>query len=141
MEIAASGSLAAIDRARGLIEGAVKLLEVLQSIAVTVERSSLQGAAYKRLALVEAAAGRATAERAAIERMLACYRRAEEIARDARSGDLFYAAANRMAAELALNAGRAEWTGFDARQIAELMQSIAARPPDFWSAAGEIELG
>ena len=39
----AGGSPDAIDRAWGSIESAVKLLEVLQSIAVTVERSRLLG--------------------------------------------------------------------------------------------------
>jgi tetratricopeptide (TPR) repeat protein len=129
-----------LERARELIGEAIALLENLWRIAPTVERDSLLGAAYKRLALVEAAAKNGTAETSAIEKMHAHYLGAEKMAAAQRPADVFYPAANRMAAELVLNAARQKWSGFDGREVAAVMQALASRPPDFWSEVGQIEM-
>ena len=129
-----------LERPRELIYEAVALLENLWRIAPTVERGSLLGAAYKRLALVEAAVKNGTAERSALEKMHAHYLRAEKMAVERQPADIFYPAANRMAAELVLNAARQKWSGFNGREVAVVIQALASRPPDFWSEAGQIEL-
>jgi hypothetical protein len=129
-----------LERAHELIAEAIALLESLWRIGPTVERGSLLGAAYKRKALVEAAAKNVTAERSALEKMHAHYLRAEELAVERQPADVFYPAANRMAAEVVLNAAREEWSGFPGREVAAMMQALASRPPDFWSLVGQIEL-
>src|SRR4051794_24282678 len=100
------------------------LLGTLDTPARTVERESLYGSGYKRLALVEAAAARMTddpdAEAAAekneqtmINQMWTHYKAAETLAKETPSASaqpLFYPAMNRIAAQLALagNAKRQE---------------------------------
>lgn len=129
--------------ARDALAGAVALLDQLVALQPTMERASLCGSAYKRLAMVEAAAGRADAETAAIRRMQAHYRRAEAMGRAAGLNDFYYPALNRMAAELVLDGARAGWRGFDRDETAAVWQALGTRArddPDFWSIAGLIEL-
>ena len=65
---------AALDTARKQIEEALAALERIVAMQRSIERESLCGSAYKRLALVEAAAGNERAEMQAIARMAAHYR-------------------------------------------------------------------
>ena len=53
----AARSPTAIDQARKDIKDAMKLLDTLLALAPTVERESIYGSGYKRLAMLEAAAG------------------------------------------------------------------------------------
>ena len=89
---------------RTAIEKAIALLEQLVAIEPSMERESLCGSAYKRLALLEGAAKRSREEGKAITSMLESYARAEALGRKDHL-DFFYPAMNRMAAELALHAG------------------------------------
>jgi tetratricopeptide (TPR) repeat protein len=132
-----------IDAARAEIAEAIRSLERLVSIHPTLERLSFLGSANKRLALLEERAGDTDAETAALERMQEHYRAAETLASDDPSAELFYPALNRMAAEVALNAGRAGWRGLDPAAIAVVQDSLdnrAGADPDFWSIVGQTEL-
>jgi hypothetical protein len=108
-----------------------------------MERESILGSAYKRLVMVEALAGKPEAGARALASMKVHYERAEQLGRDAKLSDFFYPAMNRMAAELALNAGRPGWKGLDSAAVGAVRHSLAAKvrdDPDFWSVVGQTEL-
>ena len=132
-----------LSKARTEIEAARDHLERVVAVQPSIERESLLGSAWKRLALVEAIAGRPRDELAAIASMQASYAKAEARARDSHHPELFYPALNRMAAELILNAGKPGGVKFDPDAVNEVRKSLAAKArddPDFWSVAGFIEL-
>ena len=134
---------AALPKARKAIEAALLALERIVGVASSIERESLCGSACKRLAMVEAEAGNAAAERQAITRMKSHYQRAEDIARANQHPNLFYPALNRMAAELIVGASEPGWAGFGAAAVTETRQSLTGRArddPDFWSIVGLAEL-
>ena len=133
----------ALTQGRADIGAALAMLGALVAIAPTIERESLLGSAHKRLALLEAVAGRAKPQADAIARMGEHYQRAEALARKAQHAELFYPALNRMAAELIANAGQAGWAGFDPQHTALVRQSLESKrldDPDFWSVVGLPEL-
>jgi tetratricopeptide (TPR) repeat protein len=130
-------------KARKEITEAMALMGTLLSVGATVERESLYGSAYKRLALIEAAAGREDAEIEAISRMRDHYNAAEQIARsDAANGkvNLYYPVMNRIAAQLALEGGTGRASSLDAQTLATVQRLMAAAPVDFWSVVGQTEL-
>jgi hypothetical protein len=135
---------AAIGTARDEIDDGRKLLESLaNSIQTSIERQSLCGSAWKRLALVERIAGRPESEAAAAQQMYDRYLAAENLARTNQDHELFYPALNRMAAELILSFGNPGWQGFDPAVLAEVRANLETKTrddPDFWSAAGLVEL-
>ncbi|HTP98011.1 MAG TPA: CHAT domain-containing protein, partial [Casimicrobiaceae bacterium] len=134
---------AAGNRAREEIDAALELLERVTDLQPTVERQSLCGSAWKRLAMVEMQAGDAEAAQRAIAKMKERYRRAVEIARATGSDDLFYPALNFMAAALVADAGKRGFRGFDPALRAEVKAALEAKArddPDFWSVAGLTEL-
>jgi hypothetical protein len=95
------------------------------------------------MALLEAAASDLSREARAIENMKMRYARAEKLARDNGGGGFFYAALNRMAAELVVDASKHNWPGFDAVTLDEVRAHLIARTrddPDFWSVVGLTEL-
>ncbi len=137
---------AARDSARKEIAEAMALLDMLLAVGATVERESLYGSAYKRLALIEAAAQRRDQEIEAISKMKVHYAAAEKIARlreaDEPAGDVnaFYPAMNWIAAQLALEGGMQGVAPPDAETLAAVRRSMMAAPPDFWSVVGQTEL-
>ena len=139
---------AARERARKDIAEAMALLDMLLAVGPTSERESLYGSAYKRLALIEAAAGpgRDDQELEAIAKMKVHYAAAEKIARlreaDEPRGDVnaFYPAMNWIAAQLALEGGMQGVAAPDAEALAAVRRSMMAAPPDFWSVVGQTEL-
>jgi hypothetical protein len=145
-EVTSSGSnrRARFDNARREIAQAMGLLDNLLSVGATVERESLYGSAYKRLALIEAAAGRDAAELDAIAKMKDHYEAAERIARADASGRAaggsYYPAMNRIAARLALEGGTARAAAQDAKTLAEVRKAMLEAPVDFWSVVGQTEL-
>lgn len=129
--------------ARASIKEAMTLLEKLVAVYPTVERESIYGSSYKRLALIEAAAGRAAEERRAIEEMKRHYRRAADIARQTKESNLFYPALNYLVAELALHAGEGGWKGLDPDLVEATNASLDAKnldDADFWSQIGKTDL-
>jgi tetratricopeptide (TPR) repeat protein len=140
---AAAALDAALGHARDEIAAALRILEQVTALQPTMERESLCGSAWKRLAMVEAAARNPRAETKAIEMMKIHYGRAEALARAGNSDGLFYPALNRMAAELVANAGKPGWRNFDPVAVADARASLAAKTrddPDFWSVVGLTEL-
>jgi tetratricopeptide (TPR) repeat protein len=127
---------------RPTIESAIKDLEQLASVRPSMERASLCGSAYKRLAMLEGAARRPREEARATAKMLEHYTRAEALGRKNRL-DFFYPAMNRMAAELAQYAGTPRWKGFKRAQfddIRKVLETKARDDPEFWSVGGVTEL-
>jgi hypothetical protein len=132
-----------LSSARLLVKAGMTLLEDLIAVQPTIERESIYGSACKRLALIEAAAGRPREKRRAIEAMKLHYQRAAVIARESQAPDLFYPSLNYLAAELALNAGRNGWKGLDVAMVEATRKSLEAKSvaePDFWSVVGQTEL-
>ncbi len=133
----------ALDSARTTIDEAGTLFTELTAFHATAERQSLRGSAMKRLALVEAVAGRKRKELQAIEAMKRHYQQAVHISQNDHATNLFYPAANYIAAELALHAGKARWKGLASSPFEVTRRSLQAKnldDPDFWSVVGEIEL-
>jgi hypothetical protein len=129
--------------ARAEIKSGIAMLEKLGELHPTMERESLRGSAYKRLALIAAAAGQAAEERRAMEATKRYYARAVAIGRESQARNVFYPGLNYLAAELALNAGRRGWKGIDKAIVEATKQSLDAKSesdPDFWSVVGQTEL-
>ena len=133
----------AVVRSDRLIQRALQLLTRLQAIEDTLERASLIGSVYKRRALVDEAVGRRGRMTASLRQMKRHYERAQRIGAESGAADLYYPASNRLAADVALNAGRRGWRGLDRAIGAVVRTSLAAKredAADFWSVAGEIEV-
>jgi tetratricopeptide (TPR) repeat protein len=134
------------EAARKEIADAMALFDTLCAVGQTLERESLYGSAYKRLALIEAAAGHGDQELEAIAKMRAHYAAAEQIARARQGNDatatanVFYPAMNRIAAHLALEGGTPGVGALDPETIATVRRSMSAAPADFWSVVGQAEL-
>ena len=134
---------AALTRARDEIAAALALLARATDLQPTVERESLCGSAWKRLAMVETAAGNPGGAADAIAHMKTRYERAMTLARATGSDALFYPALNWMAAALIVDAGKPGWPGFDPELLAEVRANLAAKTrddPDFWSVVSLTEL-
>ncbi|MDO9073640.1 MAG: CHAT domain-containing protein [Rubrivivax sp.] len=136
-------SVAALAAPRAELTRALQDLQALVGIQPTMERHSLCGSAFKRLAMLERKAGRAAQATQALKSAAEAYRQAEALASNGPVSGLFYPALNRMALELVANLGQAGWAGFDAEANAATRRSLQAKAtddPDFWSYAGLIEL-
>ena len=131
---------AALAAARKRIAEARTLLDTLLALGSTVERENLYGSAFKRLAMIEAEAGDAAAERNAIEGMKRHYGKAEDIAKETKAAELYYPAMNRMAAELALLDRRRRGVTRGLENLPAVRESLSAAPPGFWSIVGQTEL-
>ncbi len=133
-------------RARTELAAALKLLNQLVALQPTMERHSLCGSAYKRLAMVERVAGRPTDTDAALRKMLRCYAAAERLGRDAGLPDWYYPALNRLASEIALATSQApgrpakawrvpkQWVAVQSALVAKTLDD-----PDFFSVVGLTE--
>ena len=134
---------AALQEGRDRIQGAIHRLQALAEGHPTVERFSLIGSGWKRLAMLEQRAQDAAAARQALDRAAAAYGRAEMLAAESASSELFYPALNRMALELVIHGGDKGWPGLDAERTQAARRSLLQRAqsdPDFWSAVGQVEL-
>ena len=128
-----------IGDARKEIDKGIELLEKLISIQPSMERWSMLGAAYKRLAMVLDAAGQPSSK--AIADMKARYADAVEAGRKARLPNVFYPMLNLIAAELVSRGGDRKPLGADG--VAEIRQALDLQmrdDPEFWAAAGQVEL-
>jgi CHAT domain-containing protein len=130
----------AIPRADELIDGALELLETLTAIEPTLERASMVGSAHKRRALVNLAAGRQQQADRALERMANSYAEAQKIGERSGAKDLDYPASNRLAADVALHAGRGRWRNLDASLVKVVTRSLDAAEATFWTVVGRSEL-
>jgi hypothetical protein len=133
----------AIKRADSLIQQSLELLTKLIAVGPTMERASLIGSAYKRRALVDGAAGRRARVRQALEQMRASYQKAQDLGKTIGADDVYYPAANRLTADVALHAGTTRWRAIHREAVNGIRKSLEAKSasdPDFWSVVGETEL-
>ena len=133
---------AALAAAREEITRALRDLQALAGLQPTMERHSLCGSAWKRMAMLERQAADAASESTALAAAAAAYGRAETLAVAAHMPELFYPALNRMALELVVNLGHKGWAGFDADASATVQCCLQAKvtgDPDFWCYAGLLE--
>jgi tetratricopeptide (TPR) repeat protein len=139
-----TGELAeAASSARAPIMQCIAMLESLIALQPTMERESLCGSAYKRLAMIEAAVGSAKDEKRAIQQMKEHYSRAEALGTAAGSSAASYPAMNSLVADLVLHAGTKSWKGPEGATLERVRQALAASAaddPDFWSIVGLVEL-
>lgn len=134
---------AARQAARSGIEAVLQQLEALTTLQPTIERHSLCGSAWKRLAMLEAQVGDTPAAVKARSRAADAYAAAESMALALDHPDLFYPGQNRMATALAAHDGPQGWPGFETDIVARVRQSLQQRcltDPDFWSMVGLIEV-
>jgi tetratricopeptide (TPR) repeat protein len=125
------------------IDAGITLLLQVAEFGLTVERASLLGSAYKRMAMLEQRAKRRAAAEDALKAAAEWYGRAEDIARRGKADNLYYPAMNRMSIALMLDPGRAGPGGFGASEVAAVRASLEkknADDPDFWSVIGLTEL-
>lgn len=133
----------AAQAARQEITEALRSLQALAALQPTVERLSLTGSAWKRLALLQRRGGEEAEWRASLSLAAEAYAKAEAQARAADDPDLFYPALNRMALELALHAGTRGWAGLPEPATADARRALQARvqdDPDFWGYVGLVEI-
>lgn len=130
----------AVARADGLIDGALALLETLRTIEPTLERVSMVGSAHKRRALVNLSAGRLQQVDRALELMATSYADAQKVGDRDGAKDLDYPASNRLAADVALHAGRGNWRSLDASLVKIVTRSLEAGEATFWTVVGRSEL-
>ncbi|QHE76223.1 CHAT domain-containing protein [Hydrogenophaga sp. PBL-H3] len=136
---------ALVEQGRKEIGQAIAILDALVTLSPTVERESLLGSTWKRMARLEGMAGAsaAAAKAHAIDRMAEHYRRAEALALQGGQADLFYPALNLVAAELLSRGRDRQWAGFGAERLQRVRQSLELKQredPDFWSVVGIPEL-
>jgi hypothetical protein len=125
------------------VSKSLRLLKKLQAIQNTMERESLVGSAYKRQALIDVAAGRRQELERNLRRMRASYERARRIGAASGIVDLYYPESNCLVADVALNAGRRGWSGFDEELLKNIKDSLGAKKghdANFWSVVGTIEI-
>jgi hypothetical protein len=138
-----SGQREAIDEARKQMMAALDLLRSVRAVAPSIERESLCGSAWKRVAMLEALAEDRAAEQRAIAEMRDNYLRAEEMAWKSNAPNLSYPALNGMAAELIVDAVTEGWKGFDPerlRRVRACLDAQAKSDPEFWILADQIGL-
>jgi pimeloyl-ACP methyl ester carboxylesterase/tetratricopeptide (TPR) repeat protein len=129
----------ATNAALNQIDAAIELLNKLVAIAPSIERTSLLASAYKRRARVQRAVGKRTDDD--IAKMKACYVEAETRAREAGLSSAFYPMLNVVAADLILRKGaRKPLAPARIRQVRQILEAAMRDDPEFWAAAGEIEL-
>ena len=136
---------ALVEQGRTEIHQAIAILDALVMLAPTVERESLLGSTWKRMARLEGMAGpsAAAAKSHAIDRMAEHYRRAEAMALQSGQADLFYPALNLVAAELLSRGRDRQWPDFGPERLQRVRQSLERKlreDPDFWSVVGLPEL-
>ena len=135
--------------ARAELSTALAVLNRLVDLQPTMERHSLCGSAYKRLAMIERVAGRPAHADAALRDMLRCYAAAECLGCDAGMSDWYYPAWNRLAGEIALQTstarikGKAAQVPLDDERWAAVRQMLVNKTrndPDFFSVVGLTEV-
>ena len=131
----------ALAQARADITAAVRQLQALAGLQPTLERLSLCGSAWKRLAMLEFKLGDDQAEAGALQMAIDSYSRALALAGDETSG--CYPALNAMALALVLKLVQPQTAGGSAQTRALVHQRLVQQTqtqPDFRSHAGLVEM-
>lgn len=132
----------ALKAARRQVQEAIELLDRLVKLNPNLERASLCGSAYKRLALIEEAAGNRRAAAQATTRMRDLYALAERLGREQGLSDVSYPALNRIAASLNAKraASRPVLSSEEISAVRKQLEDKSRADPDFWSIEGQSEL-
>ena len=133
----------AITRADRLIAQSLELLKRLSAVEPTMERASLMGSAYKRMALVDGVARRRGRVGQDLRQMRAAYEDAQKLGEKMGATDVYYPVSNCLIADVARYAGTRGWRSLDRKTVNTLRKSLqtkSATDPDFWSVVGETEL-
>ena len=131
---------AALAAGREGLTAALRDLQALAALHPTIERLSLCGSAWKRLAQLETRAGDPKGSAGALTAAFDAYAKAETLAAESNDPQLFYPGLNRMAIELVRHAANPEWT-YDSATNGRVRRSLQAKhdtDPDFWSSADLI---
>jgi len=133
-----------IGDARQQVNRGIELLATLVSLERSMERESLLGSAYKRLALIEAIAheeGTCQAEEDALKEMQKHYKQAEDFGREHKLKGFYYPALNRLASDLVLRDGSAQkLVAADVEAIRGDLDATVADFPEFWNVVSQTEL-
>jgi tetratricopeptide (TPR) repeat protein len=132
----------AVEVGREQVHDAIALLDRVQAFGSSMERESLYGSAYKRLALIEEVAGDAQRGEEAVREMKRHYAEATALGRKSHPLGFSYPALNEIAADVILNAGRRK-TELSEDLVAatrKCLETKAEVDPDFWSVLGQTEL-
>ena len=126
---------------RGVLLTAVTALHELAQRRPSAERLSLLGSAWKRLALLERAAGSAHRqdEQRALLAARAAYLQADALAAPMGEGERAYPLANVWALSLCLPGADTAFGEADRKALRAALKSKAAISPDFWSQVGQVE--
>jgi hypothetical protein len=132
----------AVTLARDQVKGAIALLDRLEAFGSSMERESLYGSAYKRLAMIEEVAGDARRGEEAVREMKRHYAEATTLGRKHHPLGFSYPALNEIAADVILNTGRreTELSGDLVAATRKCLETKAETDPDFWSVLGQTEL-
>ena len=126
---------------RGVLLTAVTALQDLAQRRPSAERLNLLGSAWKRLALLERAAGSAHSgdERRALLASRAAYLQADALAATLDEGERAYPLANVWALSLCLPDAATAFGDADRKALRAALKTKAATSPDFWSQVGQVE--
>ena len=146
LKTAAPGS-AQLKAAREDITNALRSLQALAGLQPTLERHSMCGSAWKRLAMLERKEGDAKAEAGCWDMALRAYSDAEKQARAQPGGDPLHPLMNRLALQWLCLRNTPGWTGLDAADVSADMEAAQASlahkvqtAPDFGCLVGVVEL-
>lgn len=126
---------------RGVLLTAVTALQDLAQRRPSAERLNLLGSAWKRLALLERAAGSAHSadEKRALQASRAAYLQADALAATLDEGERAYPLANVWALSLCLPDAATAFSEADRKALRAALKTKAATSPDFWSQVGQVE--
>jgi hypothetical protein len=130
----------AIADAKPVINEAIARLEKLIAVQESMERASLLGSAYKRLALIAEIEGDAGAENSAIASMKGYYEQGERVGRETSTNGFYYPALNRLSAEFALGGGPVPLDPQVVEAIRADLDAIVRDQPDFWNVVSQTDL-
>ena len=126
---------------RGVLLATVTALQDLAQRRPSAERLNLLGSAWKRLALLERAAGSAHGgdEQRALLAARAAYLHADALASTQGDGERAYPLANVWALSLCLPDAATAFGEADRKALRAALKAKAAVSPDFWSQVGQVE--
>ena len=129
--------------ARALSDIGLTLLNELAAFKQTMERENLVASAFRRRALVDMAAGHAVRVRRDLAEMKKACEKALRVGKTEEGADLYYAASNCLAADVALGAGkraRLPPNGGILDIVQQCLEAKSGVEADFRSVVGNIEL-
>lgn len=135
-----------LSEARDLLQQAIETLQALLKMGHTIERETMLGAAYRRLYVLERVANDPASATQALANMLKHHRQAHALAGERGGRESFYAALNRLSAELLWQRQHDPAADLNAQALQalqglhETLEHRNRHTPDFWSWVGSPQL-